>query len=171
MTRMTRILLAICLQLAAVACSPAGSSNPTTASPVVPITQPATLPGGAPTSSADGADTSVPFPHCKGMQVLKDPISFDWPNIEQRIRELAGSFWTYLACEQPATEAARLYREQLPEPPYNLHEMNWLEREEGTVGIYYTRGGLWDYVWIVPHPDDAQRSYVIIAESYTALSC
>ncbi len=138
---------------------------------------PASRPGQNPAPAATSTPlppTKSPidlFPRCEAMQVLSNKIKFDWPNIDQRIRELQGSHWTYLSCEQPQVEVAALYRKQLPQAPYNLHETNWIEREEGSVGIYYTRAGTWDYVWIVPQPNDAHTSYVIIAESFTALSC
>ncbi len=164
------ITIALWLLSLVAACSAAAPSNPPVPSAVA-STAALSASSPVPRSLPPTVNPAAMFPRCNGMQVLTDPIRFNWPNIDQRIRELEGSFWTYLACEQLQPEVASLYRAQLPNPPYNLHEMNWLERNEGTVGIYFTRAGTWKYVWIVPQPEDPQKSYVIVAESISAINC
>ena len=111
------------------------------------------------------------LPHCEGLQKLKEPVKFDWPNLNDHMEQFIGTAWEYYACEQAPADVARLYREQLPEPPYNLQETNWLERQEGTLGIYFSQTGLWTYVWFIPQPNDPQKSYVIIAESFASVEC
>ncbi len=157
----------LCSRLAA--CSQAVIANPTAGSAgPTPAQNPASMTSTPLPPTKDPVDL---FPHCEGMRSLENAVEFSWPNINERIHQLEGSHWTYIACEQPQAEVAALYRKQLPQAPYNLHETNWIERAEGSVGIYYTRAGAWDYVWIVPQANDTHTSYVIIAESFTALSC
>ncbi len=61
---------------------------------------------------------------------------------------------------------AALYREQMPKPPYNLNETNWVDQPEGALGVYYEPvSGTWIYLWVVPQTEDTQTSYVIVAKS------
>jgi hypothetical protein len=103
--------------------------------------------------------------------VVKDRVDFDWPNLDAHFQEFLGSIWSYYSCEQPQADVSSLYREQLLMPPFNLQEVNWFDREEGALGVYFSQKGSWHYVWIVPQPDDSQRTYVIIAESYAYIEC
>ncbi len=166
-----RFWQAIWFSLVLAACSPA---TPASAPPVPPAPSPtvaAISQVATPTAQLDKASTPVLFPVCKGMQKLKDPIEFDWPNLREHIDEFIGTAWEYYACEQPAAEVAQLYRQQLPLAPYNLEETNWLERQEGTLGIYFSQTGAWNYVWFIPQPGDPQKSYVIVTESFASVDC
>jgi hypothetical protein len=110
------------------------------------------------------------IPSCKGIEVQSQPLKFAWPNIEQRIKELEGASWGYYRCPQPQKEAAAFYRALMPKPPYNMVETNWVERAEGSVGVYFNAAlNGWSYLWIVPVPGDDQSSYVIISQSDSPL--
>ena len=167
---MSRLLMAVWLPFVLVSCAGGSASNQAIDSPA-----PATRVPGAftVTSTPPPAKTQAPraFPRCDGMQALKDAVDFDWPNLADHKQEFWRSQWTYFACEQPAEEVAALYRRQLTEPPYGMEETNWLERQEGTLGVYFSQAGSWAYVWFIPQPNDPQRSYVIIAESFTYVEC
>lgn len=168
---MWRSLLVISLLMVLAACSaPATPGTPTlpaspTVSPVATSVA-ATLP-----SAPQSTDSLSALPHCDGMQELKNAVQLDWPNLEQRKQEFISTAWQYYSCEQPPAQVAALFRQQLPKPPYNMQETNWLEREEGTLGIYFSQTGLWHYVWFISQPGDSQKSYVIVAESFASVEC
>ncbi len=104
------------------------------------------------------------LPKCQGVKILDNPVKFSWPNIDQRLRELEGSYWGYYACPLAPATASALYREQMPRPPYNKTETNWVSRPEGTLGVYYSEGAnMWIYMWIVPQANNPQESYLIVA--------
>jgi hypothetical protein len=106
------------------------------------------------------------LPKCDGIQVLDNPIKFDWPNIDERLQELTDAQWGYYSCPGPGEEVATYYRERMPKPPFNQIETNWVERTEGSVGVYYNGSTtIWTYLWVVPQSQDTQQSYVIVAES------
>jgi len=139
---------------------------------------PPSLPAASPMPSMTSAPTAVPtpmsmadyilsvIPRCDGIQILDQPVKFAWPNVEQRLKDLEGSDWGYFSCPRPAAEVSAFYREQMPRPPYNLNETNWVDRSEGTLGVYYhTARRAWTYMWVVPQPGDLQTSYVIVAQT------
>ncbi len=106
------------------------------------------------------------LPKCDGIQVLDNPVKFDWPNIDERLQELSDAQWGYYSCPAPREEIATFYRERMPKPPINMIETNWVERTEGSVGVYYNGSTtVWTYLWVVPQPEDAQKSYVIVAQA------
>ena len=111
------------------------------------------------------------IPKCDGIEIQEKPIIFSWPNIETRIKELGDALWGYYACDQPQAYVLAFYRAHMSEPPYNNQESNWVERAEGSVGIYYNSANAWLYIWIVPQPDNPQKTYVIVAISYTLVDC
>ncbi len=111
------------------------------------------------------------FPECSGMQKLQGAVQFDWPTLAEHLQDFSRSQWTYYSCDQSASNVASLYRQDLPRPPYGMEETNWLERQEGTLGIFFSQKGAWDYIWFVPQPDDAQKSYVIISETFAYVEC
>ena len=76
-----------------------------------------------------------------------------------------------VAGDQPQGAATAFYRAQLPEAPYDYLETNWVDRAEGSVGVYYVSAGTWLYIWMIPRPDDPQRSYVIVALSSELIDC
>lgn len=105
------------------------------------------------------------IPQCDGVQVL-EPITFDWPNLQQRIEELEGSDWGYYACPHPYEEMAEFYRTNATEPPYLLSETNWVVIPEGTLGVYFhSVRQTWIYLWIVPQSPGSHETYVIAAYS------
>jgi hypothetical protein len=104
------------------------------------------------------------LPKCEGIQIRENPIIFDWPNIERHKKEYEEALWGYFSCEQPQVDVAAYYRAQMPKPPSNAYEMNWVEISEGTVGVFYN-GLLWTIVWIVPRDGNMQKTYVIIAQT------
>ena len=101
------------------------------------------------------------------MEVQESPIAFSWPNIEQ----ITDATWGYYSCDQPQAAVAAFYRAQLPGEPYNYMEVNWVERAQGVVGVYYVLVSTYLYVWMIPQPDNPQRSYVIVALSSEAVDC
>ncbi len=158
-------LILACLSLC-VACTSAGQSVPTS------------WPAASPTPIISSSPTAVPIPmsiaeyilsvipRCAGIQISDQRIKFLWPNVEQRLKDLEGSDWGYYRCPRPVTEVSAFYREQMPKPPYNWNETNWVDRAEGALGIYYhTARRTWTYLWVVPQPGDLQASYVIVAET------
>ena len=88
------------------------------------------------------------MPSCNGIRTLPQPAVFSWPNLDRRRRQLTGSNWGYFTCMQTPDAAARFYRERLTKAPYQMKEISWVARREGT------REGRWtllDYVDIVVH--------------------
>ncbi len=157
------VLILVCLSLC-VACTSAGQS--------VPPPRPAASPTPIMTSVPMAVSTPMPIadyilsviPRCDGIQILDQPVKFVWPNVEQRLKDLEGSDWGYYRCPRPVAEISAFYREQMLKPPYNMRETNWVDRSEGTLGVYYhTARQTWTYMWVVPRPGDLQASYVIVA--------
>lgn len=166
MRSLKHMLLLVCLGLCA-ACSGAGQAGagpaalPSTASTPTPYSTMV-----VPTPMSIPVYILSLMPRCTGVQVLDQPVKFDWPNVEKRLEDLAGADWGYYSCPRPAAEISAFYREQMPKPPYNLTETNWVDRSEGSLGIYYHATRLtWMYVWVVPQPGDAQAAYVIAAQT------
>jgi hypothetical protein len=119
-----------------------------------------------PTPLSLSASLLQKLPKCDGIQVLDVPIKFDWPNIDERLQELTDAQWGYYTCPGPRADVASFYRELMPKPPFNQIETNWVERTEGSVGVYYNGSTtIWTYLWVIPQPETAQKSYVIVAES------
>lgn len=165
LTKYTLVL--VCLSFC-VACTGAGQSVPAswpmpTVSPT-PITS--LTPAAVPTPMSLAEYILSVIPRCDGIQILDQPVKFVWPNVEQRLKDLEGSDWGYFSCPRPVAEVSVFYREQMPKPPYNLNETNWVDRSEGTLGVYYhTARRTWTYIWVVPQPGDRQASYVIVAQT------
>jgi hypothetical protein len=139
-----------------------------------PISTPTTEPyssGDPPNSRAMSESLLFRIPKCYGIEVQEKPIIFSWPNIETRINELGDALWGYYSCDQPQAEVVAFYRAHMPDPPYNNQESNWVEREEGSVGVYYNSANAWLYLWVVPQQDDPQKTYVIVAISYILVDC
>jgi hypothetical protein len=124
-----------------------------------------------PNSFAMSESLLLRIPKCEGIEVQNKPIIFRWPNIETRIKELGDALWGYYSCDQSQAEVAAFYREHMPEPPYNNQESNWVERAEGSVGIYFNSANAWLYIWIVPQKNDPKKTYVIVAISYILVDC
>lgn len=157
----------VCLSLCA-ACAGTGQAVPASlprpaASPTsITSSTPAVIP--TPMSIAEYILSLIP--HCDGIQVLAQPVKFVWPNVEQRLKDLEGSDWGYFSCPRPVAEVSAFYREQMPQPPYNLNETNWVDQSEGTLGVYYHAARrTWTYAWVVPQPGNLQASYVIVAQT------
>jgi hypothetical protein len=113
-----------------------------------------------------GASMLQKLPKCDGIQVLDNPVKFDWPNIDERLQELSDAQWGYYSCPAPREVVASFYRERMPKPPTNMIETNWVERQEGSVGVYYNGSTtIWTYLWVVPQPEDSQKSFVIVAQA------
>ena len=168
-----KVLAALCTGGLLAACSAA-------VSPSAPgATAPATVPTAAPaaqrppsTDTPSGGKAEMPpFPRCAGMQRLDRPVEFDWPNLKASMEQFIASAWQYYSCDQPPAEVMELYRSSLAKPPYALWEANWLEREQGVLGIYFSEAGLWYYIWYLPQPGDPQRSYIVVAESFASVEC
>jgi hypothetical protein len=108
------------------------------------------------------------LPNCDEVKVFEQPVKFDWPLIEQRIQELEGADWGYYGCPQPQEVVSTFYQEAMPKTPFLMTEINWVERPQGTLGVYYQSvAQTWLYLWVVPQPTDPQTSYVIVAASDT----
>lgn len=163
------VFMFCCLYLSTVSCS--NVTQPTLSSATIPAINPATTetaPTPVPTPLSAGASLLKTLPKCEGIQILEEPVKFAWPNIEERIKELEGALWGYYSCEGPQVDVAAFYRVQMPKPPFRMYETNWVIRSEGIVGVYYN-GASWTYLWVVPHPGNAQKSYVIVAQSLDPL--
>jgi hypothetical protein len=147
----------------------AAQAEPSVTIPPAPVTDSSTSPNSQtpePTPLSLGAAMLEKLPKCDGIQVLDQPIKFDWPNIDERLQELADAQWGYYSCPQPQPIVAAFYREQMPKPPVNMYETNWVERTEGSVGVYYNGSStIWTYLWVISQPRGAQKSYVIVAQS------
>jgi hypothetical protein len=62
---------------------------------------------------------------------------------------------------------SRFYRERLTRAPYQMHEVSWVARREGTLGIFsnsysYT----WIYLWVVPQPGTPQNALLVVAQNF-----
>jgi hypothetical protein len=107
------------------------------------------------------------IPNCNGLQALDTPIVFSWPNLDQ----IVGASWGYYSCNQSQSAVAAFYRDQLPKAPYDDMEINWVERDNGTVGVYYVTSGTYLYIWMLPQPDNPQASYIILAIDSEIIDC
>ena len=104
------------------------------------------------------------IPRCDKVRILDRPIKFNWPNVERRIQELEGCDWGYYSCGYNQDAVSAFYKEHMRKPPYNMGETNWVDRPEGTLGIYYhSDSRSWIYLWVVPQSGDVRTSYVIVA--------
>jgi len=159
------LVCGLCLVIAACSSSPNQVAPSATTPPGIypETTQTSPTPEATPLSL--GASLLKSLPKCDGILVLDNPVKFDWPNIDERLQELSDALWGYYSCPGPQAEVAAFYRNQMPKPPNNMDETNWVERAEGSVGVYYNGASTWIYLWVVPQPEDAQKSYVIVAES------
>src|SRR5512146_528185 len=167
MTWVGRIWLASWLLSLTAACSATVPTDVAATAPILAAATPATASRTAgPTLAVSTRKASASFPRCPGMELLTEPVQFDWPTLAEHQQDFSRSQWTYFSCDEPAAEAAALYRQELPQPPYGLEETNWLDRQESALGVYFSQAGAWDYIWFVPQPGTAQKSYVIISESF-----
>ena len=168
--RFVCLFCGLCLVMAACSGNPA-RAEPSATIPPAPATDSSTTPNSQtpePTPLSLGAAMLEKLPKCDGIQVLDGPIKFDWPNIDERLQELADAQWGYYSCPAPQAKVSAFYREWMPKPPTNMYETNWVERAEGTVGVYYIYKGAtlnWIYLWVVPQSDNPQESYIIVAQS------
>jgi hypothetical protein len=106
------------------------------------------------------------MPACDGLEILAAPVKFEWPNINQRLEELAGSQWGYYRCPAPVADVAAFYKRTLPQSPYGMRETNWVDISDGSLGLYYHPAyQLWFYVWVVPPPGSQLSAYVIVSRS------
>jgi hypothetical protein len=170
--RHTQRALLICCLCLCTACSNAHLQTTPTISTLASIPTAATSsPTEVSNSKAVSASLLLRIPKCEGIEIQEKPIVFSWPNIETRIKELGDALWGYYICDQSQEDVVAFYRANMPEPPYNNQETNWVERAEGSVGIYYNSANAWLYIWIVPKTDDPEKTYVIVAISYVLISC
>jgi len=172
LTKFLMVFFCICLVTACTSApQPASAITPTLA--VTPTARLFTPTAGAPVAAAtpnyqaNGESLLSSIPQCTGLEVQESPIAFSWPNIEQ----ITDATWGYYSCDQSQAAVAAFYKAQLPEAPYDYLETNWVERGDGTVGVYYVLAGTWMYIWMIPQPGDPQRSYVIVAISSQVVSC
>jgi hypothetical protein len=128
-------------------------------------------PTAGPDFKAMGESLLASIPQCSGMEVLEKPIVFSWPDISTRIQELGEAQWGYYSCDLLQADASGFYKKQLTDSPFNYLETNWIDRKEGTVGVYFVSSSTWMYVWVVPQPGDPGRSFVIVALSSEAIEC
>ena len=162
-----RRFLSLCLGLSLAGCAQ-GSPQPaaTATTPATALAPTDTAPAPAASGDTTGADLLKNLPKCAGIEILTEPVVFDWPNIQERLQELEAALWGYYRCDGAQAQVAGFYRAQMPKPPTNMGEMNWVTREEGDVGVYYSGSSLtWIYLWVVAAPEMPQKSYVIMAET------
>lgn len=107
------------------------------------------------------------IPNCTGVKTLSQQLAFPWPNIDRRKRQLAGSNWGYFTCSQPADVVSRFYRDQITKAPYQMKEVSWVARREGTLGIFQnTYSYTWVYLWVVPQPGAPQNALLVVAQNF-----
>jgi hypothetical protein len=171
-TRIARFLfcfmfLTACASMPAqpTAIAPGATAAPVAASPQAAAT-------GVPTQPAadiltQGESLLSYIPNCTGLNVLDSPVIFSWPNLDQ----IVDSSWGYYSCNQSQADVAAFYRKQLPKEPYDDMEINWVEKDNGTVGVYYVTADIYLYIWMLPQPDDPQASYVIVALDSKIIEC
>jgi hypothetical protein len=159
-------ILALGFLCLTVACSSGIQATPTpvfTPFHLSTSTTPST-PSSSPTPLPAGARILSDLPKCEGIEIAASSVTFDWPNIEQRFRELADSDWYYFSCPQPSDVVSSFYRENATQPPYLLSETNWIDRPEGSLGIYFHSVKRFTlYLWIVPQSTNHQATYLIAA--------
>ena len=147
------VLVLATLGLPGLACGPA--ATPVATPTAVP--SPAPSPTGTPSEVAEWRDT----PACDGLEKLPQAILFDWEGKEE-VGD-AGT-WEYYRCQQPQAQVAAFYREMSLKPPYNWQEMAWVEKPQGTLGIYFHAAfQVWLYRWVLPDPAGEQTSRVVVA--------
>lgn len=102
--------------------------------------------------------------------MLDQPVMFDWPNIRRRMKDLKDGYWAYFSCSGAPASVVTFYQTNLVKPPYNMVEINWVERQQGFLGLYYyTPAASWFYIWVIPQPQDPQASYAIVVQSDTSM--
>jgi len=107
------------------------------------------------------------IPSCSGIKTLSQQVAFPWPNIDRRKRQLLGSNWGYFTCNQPADAVSRFYRDRLPKAPYQMKEVSWVARREGTLGIFHNPYSFtWVYLWVVPQPGAPQNALLVVAQNF-----
>ncbi len=107
------------------------------------------------------------MPSCNGIRTLPQPAVFSWPNLDRRRRQLTGSNWGYFTCMQTPDAAARFYRERLTKAPYQMKEISWVARREGTLGIFHNPYSYtWIYLWVVPQPGSPQNAMLVVAQNF-----
>jgi hypothetical protein len=115
-------------------------------------------------ATCSASDLLTQLPHCNGLRRVPE-FRFEWQNYEKRMKQLKGSEFLYFTCQQLPATASDFYRSKLNKPPYNLGEVNWVARREGTLGIYYDYATkTWTYLWVVPSAV-ANESRVVVARS------
>jgi hypothetical protein len=149
---------------------PTGIAPDATAAPVAASLQAtATVAPVQPASDLQAQSESLLsyIPNCTGLNVLDSPVVFSWPNLDQ----IVDSSWGYYSCNQSQADVAAFYRKQLPKEPYDDMEINWVEKDNGTVGVYYVTADIYLYIWMLPQPDNSQASYVIVALDSKIIEC
>ncbi len=169
MIKILPVLFLACVPVGCAGTSPTAPAPPTQAT-ILPATATPPAVTSIPTQPAYKTDLP-PFPPCASMQILEGPVQFNWPNLSDQMEQFIGGEWKYYSCDQPPAEVAKAYRDQLAKAPYNLKEINWLVRDEGTLGIYFAQSGLWYYVWFIAQPNNVQMSYIIVAVSFASVEC
>ena len=170
--RTTKFALVLCCLSFIAACTSAPQQvTPISSAPITTLKADISSTATVANSMAMSESLQLRIPKCDGIEVQEKPIIFSWPNIETRIEELGDALWGYYSCDQPQADVVAFYRAHMPEPPYNNQETNWVERAEGSVGVYYNSANAWLYIWIVPQPNDPQKTYVIVAISYALINC
>jgi hypothetical protein len=144
---------------------PGVTATPMPATALPTATTPALQP--TPDYLAQGKSLLSYIPSCTGLEVQGSPIVFSWTNLDQ----IKGATWAYYRCNQPPTGLAAFYRDKLPKAPYKYMEVNWVEKDNGTVGVYYVTAGIYLYIWMLPLPDNPQESYVIVAIGLELIGC
>ena len=163
------MLTCVCFFAACTGASP--QITPTLSAPSSTTVSNISTPAAVSDSKAMSESLLLKIPKCEGMEVQEEPIIFSWPNIETRIKELGDAMWGYYSCNQSQADVVAFYRAHMSEPPYNNQETNWVKRSEGSVGVYYNSANAWLYIWIVPRPDNPEKTYVIVAISYVLVHC
>jgi hypothetical protein len=150
------IIFGFMLLIAMTACAP--PATPTPVPTPIPTATVAPFPTRFPTPTIYDARH---MPGCDGFEPLADRFRFEWPGIEE-IKDVTD--WAYFRCTQSPTQVAAFYREKMVNPPYNWQEIAWVERPEGTLGVYFhTVFQRWLYVWMLPRPNDP-KAHLVVAE-------
>jgi hypothetical protein len=146
-------LTPLVLLLAVVGCASAPTPTPTP----LPTRTP------APTATSEPVGDYVPsdVPRCQGVKMLDRALKFEWVGVDA----VGDGAWYYYHCDQKPGDLATLYRPVMIKAPYEWGEINWVERPEGTLGVYFnTVRQNWLYLWFLSDTTSAGGSYLVVAE-------
>ncbi len=148
------LLSTLLLLCAVVGCG--GSPTPTPL-PSTPTRVP--LPTATPEPMGDYVPSDIP--RCEGVKMLDQALQFNWAGVDA----VGEGSWYYYHCNLKFDALADFYRPQMTKAPYEWGEINWVVRDEGTLGVYFhTVRQTWVYLWFLSKTPPEGGSYLVVAE-------